>query len=140
MKNNLIAIAIISISASAFAGNVSSGSDIDIDLKAHTQGQVIHKGQWANISSRNCVHVKNNTDDKKAFKYYFKLCVENAGCDDRSREFTVNSHDQWGEYCENLNVSKQFNGIGFREIITETSVSGDKNESTNSHATLRIDP
>lgn len=134
MKKKLLAIAIFSLSANVFA------SDIDIDLKAYVQGQVIHRGQWTNIGSHHCVHVKNNTDEKKSFKYYMKLCVEAAGCKDTSREFTVAPHDNWGDSCEDLNVQKQFNGVGFREIVAYTNVSGDKNQSTESHATLRIDP
>lgn len=134
MKYKLLSVALLSLSTNVMA------SDIDVDLKSHVQGQVIHRGQWANIGSHHCVHVRNNTDDKKWFKYYMRLCVEAASCKDTSKEFTVERHADWGDSCEDLNVQKQFNGIGFREIVATTNISGDKNQTSESHATLRIDP
>ncbi len=73
MRNKLLAIAIFSLSANAFS------EDINIDLNTKTYDQSIKTHQYANIISDHVIHIRNNTDEKKHFRYTVRLCADNAG-------------------------------------------------------------
>ena len=67
-----------------------------------------------------------------------KLCIERVGCVDKKKDFSVAAHSDWGWSCEQLQITKSFNGRGNRDIMAKTEVHGDGEASQESHATLFI--
>lgn len=139
MKFKLLSISALSFfTANAFALSDMPQGDIDISMSTKVPFVSVSQRHWATVQSKHCLKISNNTNERKSFKYYLKLCVPLEGCKDSSKDITVNPHSSWGNTCNTLEMSKYFSQPATYIVTATTELSGDAQHRDEATGTIQV--